>query len=89
MFSLSLLLNIGRILALLSDCEKSTWAKDLFIKFESIVAKVMTFVLSMLFGMLSHPTLLLFLIFLNDFRYLVNRFLIKIVDSEIPNLTLR
>ena len=46
------------------DCGKSPWAKDLFIKFESIGAKVMTFVLSMSVGMLSHPALLLFLKFL-------------------------
>ena len=64
MFSLSLLLNIGKILALLSDRGKSPWAKDLFINFESIGAKVKTFNLSMLVWMLSHSTLLLFFKFL-------------------------
>ena len=43
------------------------WAKDLFIKFESIGAKVMTLVLSMLLVMLSHPTLLLFFNFFKLF----------------------
>ena len=43
MFSLSLLLNIGQIFALLRDLGKSPTAKDLFIKCESIGAKVMTF----------------------------------------------
>ena len=43
MFNLSLLLNTGKIYALLSDRGKSTWAKDLFFVFESIWAKVMTF----------------------------------------------
>ena len=45
MFSLSLLLNIGKFFALLSDWGKSLWAKDLYIKFESVGVKVMTFVL--------------------------------------------
>ena len=83
MFSLSLLLHIGRILAVLSDCGKSPWAKDLFIKFESIGGKVMTFVLSMLVVMLSHPTLLLFfkflMIFVMDQTSIVNGCLMKIV----------
>ena len=46
MLSLSLLLNIGKIFALLSDWGKIHRAKDLFIKFESIGAKVMTFFLN-------------------------------------------
>ena len=60
MFSLSLLLNIGKVLALLSDRGKSPWAKDLFIKFESIGAKVITFVLSMLVGMFQSNTVAIF-----------------------------
>ena len=41
--------------------------------------RCMTFVLSMLVGMLSHPTLLLFLKFFMLFVYLVNGCLMKIV----------
>ena len=40
----------------------------------------MTFLLSMLVGMLSHPALLLFFKIFNDFRYLVNGCLMKIVQ---------
>ena len=73
MFSLSLLFNIGKIFCSFERLrEKSNWAKDLFIKFESIGAKAMTFVLRMLVRMLSHPTSLLFytflMIFVIDFR---------------------
>ena len=46
---------------------ENPWAKDLFIKFESIGAKIMTFVLSILVGMLSHRTLLLFFKFVMIF----------------------
>ena len=57
-------LNICNFFSFLTDGGKSPWAKDLFIKFESIGDKVMTFVLTMLVGMLSQPTLLLFFTFL-------------------------
>ena len=60
MLSLSLLLNIGKIFAILSDKGKRPWANDLFIKLDRIGARVLTLVLRMLVGMLSHPTLVLF-----------------------------
>ena len=78
MVNLSLLLNTGEMFAFLSDYRKSSPAQDLFIKIESIVTEVMTFVLRMLVAMLSYPTLSLFFKFLMIF-VLKNRCLMKIV----------
>ena len=59
MSSLSLFLNMGNILALLRDLGKSPIARDLFIKLDSIGARILTLDLSLVVEMLSQPTLLL------------------------------
>ena len=57
--SLSLFLNIGDILALLGDLGKIPDARDLFIKLDSIGARILMLDLRIVVGMLSQPTLLL------------------------------
>ena len=62
--SLSLFLNMGNILALLRDLGKSPIAKDLFIKLDSIGARILMLDLRIVVGILSQPTLLLCLRFI-------------------------
>ena len=57
--SLSLFLNMGNILALLRDLEKIPIARDLFIKLDSIGARILMLDLRIVIGILSQPTLLL------------------------------
>ena len=61
MSSLSLFLYIGIIFARLSELVKTPWARDIFIKFGSIGARILTLALIRLVGILSQSTLLLFL----------------------------
>ena len=57
--SLSLFLNMGNILALLRDLGKSPIAMDLFIKLDSIGARILMLDFKIIVGILSQPTLLL------------------------------
>ena len=57
--SLFLFLNMDNILALLRDLGKSDIARDLFIKLDSIGARILTLDLRIVVGILSQPTLLL------------------------------
>ena len=60
--SLSFLFNICNILALLRDWRKSPIARDLYVKSDSIGgARILMLDLRIVVGILSHPTLLLFL----------------------------
>ena len=57
--SLCLVFNMGNILALLRDLGKIPIARDLFIKVDSIGARILMLDLRIVVGMLSQPTLLL------------------------------
>ena len=52
-------LNMGNILALLRDLGKSPIARDLFIKLDSIGARILMLYLRIVVWILSQPTLLL------------------------------
>ena len=55
--SLSLFLNMSNILALLRDLGKILVARDLFIKLDSIGARILMLDLRIVVGILSQPTL--------------------------------
>ena len=59
--SLSLFFNMGNILAVFTDLGKSPVARELFIKLESICAGILMLDLRIIVGILSQPTLLLYL----------------------------
>ena len=73
----------ARIFARFSESRKTPWGRDLFMKFYSILVRILTLAFIMLVGILTQPTLLLFLrLFITLVISKVNVW-VKFSDSDI------